>query len=701
MIQRAIYFVLVGLWVTVMCAFAGQASNPNPTGPARPSDEIQSTSPPTSGLSLSSGSFTSVNDTTLPLNRLFKQPVSMKLLVLSADGKEPSFAAITFFLDHLGIPYDAVILTKKALPTLNDAARGFYQGIVLATGNLSYDDGKSWVSALNAADWANLDTYQRDYGVRAVSYFTYPEARYGLAPAGNGVSYTPDALAKLSLTADGASIFPYLIPGNRLDLANAYFYPATPVAASGETTTPIITIATPGTKEQTAGVTHSASDGRESLAMTVDSNTYLTHSLALNYGIFNWVTKGVFIGQRKIYITPQIDNYFLANDMFDGSTDACKPTSFNFELTSDPSLSCPTDRIASTDLFNLIAWQRTWQANVQFKDFRLTQAFSGFGATNPDGSTKNDSLTTNTWVNKDEFFWLNNTWDHQNLDCFNPDPGSGICVPANYEQSLPEVQRNVKLAQSMGIPYDKSSVATPSISGLGNRNFLLAAQASGIKYLASDMSRPDWLPALPNTGVRSPNVPSILYVPRRATNIFYNTKSPDTGVVGSLTDEYNYFYGPNGLQGIGGPGGVPFFSTDQTYDQIIDNESNTLLSYMLRGEWYPLLFFQSNLIGYSGNRSLFTDLMDETLNKFARMSKLPVSSLTESTIGSMMEDRMAFNAAGVDALYIPNRGVTLTAKAAAKVPVTGLCAAGCSTYGGLYLSAVPVTPGASVLIPIQ
>src|SRR5262245_47566632 len=36
----------------------------------------------------------------------------MKLLVLSADGTDPSFAAIRAILDQIGVPYDAVVLTQ-------------------------------------------------------------------------------------------------------------------------------------------------------------------------------------------------------------------------------------------------------------------------------------------------------------------------------------------------------------------------------------------------------------------------------------------------------------------------------------------------------------------------------------------------------------------------------------------------------------
>ena len=272
---------------------------------------------------------------------------------------------------------------------------------------------------------------------------------------------------------------------------------------------------------------------------------------------------------------------------------------------------------------------------------------------------------------------------------------------ANYAQSFAELQQNIALIKSLGIPNDATSMVTPNISGLRNTNFLNAAQASGIKYLVSDTSRPDWQPVLPNTGVRSPYNLTILYIPRRATNIFYNTESAYEGDIGSLTDEYNYFYGPAGLLRIGGAGGAPFFTSNQTYAQIIDSESNALLNYMMRGEWYPTMYHQSNLVRYDGNHSLYSDLMDAALTKFSKMSNLPVSSLPQTTIGQMMEDRMAFNSAGVTAVYAPGQGILLSAKSSAKVPITGICAAGCNAYGGQNISMVPVIANTSAsLIPL-
>ena len=686
-IRGAFAVLFVGLWSTV------QAQPPTAT-PALEATEAAAPEQIAMANALSGSANANVS-----VAALYKKPVNMKLLVLSADGNEPSFAAIKFFLDHIGIPYTAAIVSQTGVPALSDASRGFYQGIVLASGNLGYAGPLGWGSALSATDWTNLDNYQIAYGVRVVSYYTWPEARYGLTLSGStGYSNTPAAPGKLSLTAAGGPVFPYLVPTNQLDVVYAYYYPSTVVPAAGETTTPIMTISGPNVSNQTVGVTHIAADGRESLAMTFDNSPYLMHSMALNYGIFNWVTKGVFVGQRRVFLTAQSDDFFLSNDMFSKSPAACAPSSFNLDPTFNLAVSCPLARATGADLTALVNWQRNWQAKTQFKGFRLTHAFNGFGST-PDGDAPaNDQLLAGAIAYKNDFFWLNHTWDHENLDCYDAVPNSGICVPATNSESLDELQQNIDLARTLGIPNDTASMVTPNISGLRNTAFLLAAQTSGIKYLVSDMSYPDWQPALPNTGVRSPYVNSILYIPRRATSIFYNTKSGAPGAIGSLPDEYNYFYGPNGLLRMAG--GAPFFTTNQTYAQIIETESNALLNYMLRGEWYPTMYHQANLIRYSGSKSLFSDLMDATLNKFGKMSNLPVSSLAQTTIGQMMEDRMTFNSAGVNALYVPSVGITLTTNAAAKVPITGICSTGCISYGGQSISTVPVSTGAGTSIPI-
>ena len=66
----------------------------------------------------------------------------MKLLVIAADGTETDLPAITAFLDQQGMPYTTLIAshTQLTAATLQDSpSHGLYEGIVLATGDLTYD----------------------------------------------------------------------------------------------------------------------------------------------------------------------------------------------------------------------------------------------------------------------------------------------------------------------------------------------------------------------------------------------------------------------------------------------------------------------------------------------------------------------------------------------------------------------------------
>ncbi len=321
------------------------------------------------------------------------KPVDMKLLLLTGSGTEPAYLALKGYLGQIGIPYDAVVLAPPsgpagALPPLNDAGktRGFYQGILLATGNLSVCDAAGACrDSLSDIGWTALDTYAATFGVRTLSYYTFPQAKFGLSLVRSvNATATPD---NLTLLPAAAPIFSYLNVSNPVKVTNSYAYLATPAPATGETTTPLITMA-----GSTVAALHKKADGREYLAFTVDSSPSSLHSAILNYGLLNWVTKGVFLGARKIYLTPQVDDIFLANDLFDASVPACKPGGFQVDPLLDLGALCPTLRITGPDLVGLAAWQTSLNSQTQTKDFKVTMAFNGFGATPEGDAPANDSL---------------------------------------------------------------------------------------------------------------------------------------------------------------------------------------------------------------------------------------------------------------------------------------------------------------------
>ena len=82
------------------------------------------------------------------------QSLELKVLVISAEGvaSRPSYLAITSVLDQIGLPYDKIVLkgihatALQLVPgTLDDGAgNGKYQGVILETGDLAYEQSPGY-----------------------------------------------------------------------------------------------------------------------------------------------------------------------------------------------------------------------------------------------------------------------------------------------------------------------------------------------------------------------------------------------------------------------------------------------------------------------------------------------------------------------------------------------------------------------------
>ncbi len=607
----------------------------------------------------------------------YRRPVDLKLLILATTGEESGLAALRSFLDCEGTPYDVVkVANGQPLPPLNDDRKGFYQGVILTLGDLGVcrPDCRS---ALDPRGWNRLDQYTKDYGVRTISYYTFPEARYGLRPVAS-VATTSERPLNASFTTEAEAVFRDLRLPGWLTIANAFTFLAEPVAAPGESTHPLLRAG-----QNVLAALHTDAEGRESLALTFDNNPDLLHSLVLQSGLIDWVTRGVHLGWRKAWLMPQVDDIFLPNYMFDRSKDECA-TSGGPNVKPGEPVPCKVLRIDGGDLEAVARWQRSWRAKPQFGEVRVGLAFNGFGVKSDDDPL----LASARWLNGD-FFWVSHTFSHRHLDCYAPaDDG---CRGANAAEAIAEVNDNRAAADRMGLTVDGASLVTPQISGLHNEEFLRGAAEAGIRFLVSDTSRPDFAPPVANTGVRSA-VPLVFLIPRRPTAIFYNAADGEPGRPGSEPDEYNFLFGPRGL--FRRPDGSPFHAIEQKYADIIERESDLTLQYMLRGEMYPLMFHQANLWRYRDNRTLLTDLLDKVLTKFEAMSRLPVLSVDQSRLGQILTERAGYWNADVTATIWPDDRVTLSAKHDAVVPITGVCEERCESYGPFRMASVAVSEGA-------
>jgi hypothetical protein len=229
-----------------------------------------------------------------------------------------------------------------------------------------------------------------------------------------------------------------------------------------------------------------------------------------------------------------------------------------------------------------------------------------------------------------------------------------------FEDCLEEITRNDEFARSVGFShYHADAFVQSDVSGLDNPDFMRAAAKAGVHYVVSDTSRPGWSTSVPDHGRRTREDPEVLIVGRRPTNLFYNVSTPAEWVA-----EYNHLYGVGGLWRRD--------SRDLAYSEIIEQESDVILRYLLAWDLNPLMFHQMNVRAYDGTHSLLGDLIDATVTKYQQLLNLPIRAWSLHDVGERLAMRRARAAANVSATIVAGRELTIRADQAVTVPLTGI-----------------------------
>jgi len=586
---------------------------------------------------------------------LTNSSTDLAVLVVSATANDAALPAIRQALDFLGTPYTVHVASAQPGSLTADklfaGLRGFYSSVMLTDSQLAYSpDGTTWTSALNTAEWAALNQYAADFGVRQINWSGYPTPDAGFNwptaafdATGNAALGTWSAAAKPS--------FPYLVTANAFAVSNVWTYLATPL----DTNT---TVWLSDAQGHALIAVKKHADGREVLSMTFDNAPWLIHSTVLSHGLVTWANKGLFLGERHTYLSAQIDDVFLADEMWPAGE----------------------FRQSAKDWRAVIAWQKGFNTRTLGKNFRYDMAFNGLGTVA--GEYENDDLTPYVRTNKAMFKWISHTYTHPYLD------------DISYADALTEITKNNQTATGLGLPnYSRANMVTPNITGLNNPQFIKAAYDAGIRYFVTDTSIPAHRPTTPNTGIPNWVDARILMIPRHANNLFYNVSTP-----AEWASEYNSIY--NG-----------YWGRDLSYAEILDNQAELLLGFLLKGDVSPLMFHQPNLRDYNGaGNKLLGDLLNKVADKYEKLYNFPALSPTMNNLAATLQRRMAYNASGVVATRNANNTVTLTVTKAARVPVTGLVNGGIvsytvkaptissETYAGQRITYVTLAAGASVTL---
>jgi hypothetical protein len=570
----------------------------------------------------------------LPLERTVRAAsadvsVDARLLIVAGSTAEPALAAMQRELDVIGSPYTVVTIAdaSAAAPPLSDGAtHGLYDGII----STACGSGTGPQGAAEAA----LEAYARTFGVRTACVFAQADAAYGL-DAGAALDTRASPLG-LQYTAAGQAVFGWYAAPSPIDVSGVA---AVVASAADASTTPLLA----DDAGHAAVAVHRFADGRELLLLTFDQAPGAVQSTQLLPGVVGWVTRGVFIGEKRAYFTPQPDDLFLGTLMRDGTL----------------------YRMSADDLRNVARWQEQVRATPVGADFRITFPFNGSEVADADGLTQ---------AARDlgaQFFFVSHTFDHHRLDA------------ADYARMTEELTDNDAIMNKYAFgPYDRTSLITPDVSGLGNAPVMMAALDWGIARVVCDASMPSCSVAVPNTGLPNPVVPALLMIPRLATDLYANVSTP-----AEWLDAYNAT-------------NRAAWGRDLTMDEILEHDANALLAHLLAGDIDPVMFHQANLRAYDGTHTLLTDLVDRLLVKYEALRVLPVVSLPMNEMGARMQDRAALETAGVSATIGPGSVITVRASQAARVPITGAYAADAEVYGAVTISRVDVPAGGEVTLPL-
>jgi hypothetical protein len=611
--------------------------------------------------------------------------VVMRVLVIATNSDDWGIATWKAVLDRTGTPYDVLTAQGTALTTaslVRADSVGRYEAILLTNNGLLHQDTTgAYVSAFDATEWNTLWDYERNYQVRQVSLYTapttYPED-YCLRPGTEGgVDSTP---VDASLTTTGAQLFDYLNASAQIPISRSYVY-RTSIAASCDAT-PLLTIGS-----DVVAVLSPSTDGRQRAALTFTSNQYLPQATLLTYGLLRWATEGVFVGENQHWINVDVDDWFNNGDEM--TTSGTLQTDPGFRLSATDAQAADQEQQAARAAYPLLG------------NFTLNLPFNGADANLaalPDcdpNAPGPDPLTSETLCLKGDFRWINHTYDHTELDT------------TDYTTSYNQIVNNQQVSTQLGLSAPTTVLKTPGYSGLGvvpansndpitppvdngmgasNPNMLNAAQAAGVTYLEGNMSFASQRPSCWNCGIYNPVNPNLFVVPDWPTNIWYFSTTPD-----EETYFYNKYYGPGGL--------FPYWPTDLTYDQIIDQESSQALQQIMAGTAYTFTMHQDNLRQYAAGRSLVSDWLNAVAAKYSALYTVPLLNPQWTDLAAYAVDRTAHFAAlagGADAVWDRTTNtITYTPTTTGALFLTGATAAGATTtpYGTDTISRLPLAAG--------
>ncbi|GAB7340916.1 hypothetical protein MBLNU457_7267t1 [Dothideomycetes sp. NU457] len=582
-------------------------------------------------------------------------------------------------LNGYGIPYQVVICPQGGvtLPVLNSSAtQGNYGGFIVVS-DVSYDYSTGWASALTNDQLTQIYNYQVAFGVRMVRLNSYPQSAYGTSTLDQGCcSSGVEQLVSIS----NSSGFPTanIKEDAGMTTENLWHYPA--LITDSSTTWEIASFAqsSDGTSPAGSAAVVNNFAGRQQMVFFISFGTAWSPTSAfLQHAYIHWMTRGLFLGARKIYFNTQIDDMHLSTPMYNNETfrfrirpadlDAVASwqASINQRLPAGSMYKIEIGHNGNGDIIN----STTSSDNICDPDtaiYQISPAAPPVEFVKPLGSGTNIWPTTPanyvwsaacakvdsvaSWfmnpTNRDQFSHLSHTFSHMNLN------------NATYSDVNKEIFFNQAWLAQVGIAagdFSPAGLIPPAITGLHNGDAIQAFMDNGLKYVVGDNTRSSLLNQNNNmwpliSTVAANGHDGLVIVPRWATSIYY-----DCSDAACTTYEW--------VQTGGGT---------NSFDALIANEKSQNSFHLLSLSQAPYMFHQANLrtidvatytVGaQTAQMSLLQIWVETVTQEMTRLTNWPLVTLPHDVIAQKFVDRMTRDACGANLAYsYSNDGSSITA----------------------------------------
>ena len=623
--------------------------------------------------------------------------VDSKVLVLVREGDSPY--SVVSGLQGYGIPYEVSYVPKTGfqLPTLNSStSQGNYGGII-SLSELAYEyDGGVWNSGISNDQYNTIYAYQTVFGVRFVRIDAYPQPAFGTSPADQGVGCCGNDVEQLiSLTNNTGFASANVKTGATMSTKNMFHYPAKIIDSA--TTWQIAKYAPSGVfnTDTTAAVVNNFAGRQQMVWFGSWATEWSPTSNFLQHAYIHWMTRGLFLGARKTYLSTQVDDVHLSTDMYypqgksfrlraaDLAAHVTWTKNINGRMPAGSNFFVELGHNGNGDIINATSVDNTAcnPNDAIYYDYppATPQEFQKPLGTGVDywpstpatyswslACAKRDTLANwfTSATNRDAFAHVSHTFTHL--------PQNNI----TYSDANKEIVFNQAWLRQIGIAagnkFSAKGLIPPAITGLHNGDALRAWITNGIVHAVGDNSLPQLLSpynehwplvsTVANNGYAGMNI-----IPRWPTTIYWNCDLPEC----TLREWQDTASGKGNFQ------------------DLLTFERNSASRYLLGLRHDGYMFHQANLrqtdvdsitIGsQSGKLSLLEAWTENIVQEMTRLTNWPLQSKKHDDLAQVFIDRMARDNCNPKLSYnYSNDGKSITAvtvtttgnRCGTKIPVT-------------------------------